>query len=95
MLRHNLNVISGKWRVGQGQSPRKVGLNEVGRVQGGPKEVLTLPQESGCNWKQEMGSFPPEACREEGDPLPIQRGHIYNKREVPAHREQRVNHTNF
>lgn len=93
MLRHNLNVISGKPRVGQGQSPRKVGLNKVGRVQGGPKEVLTLPQESGCDWKQEMGSLPPEACREEGDPLPIQRGHAYNKRKVPAHRVQRVNHT--
>lgn len=79
--------------MGEGQPPRKVGLSKVGRVQGGPKEVLTRPQESGCDWKLEMGSLPPEACREEGDSLPIQRGHVYNKREVPAHRVQRVNHT--
>lgn len=42
-------------------------------MQGGAEEVLTLPQEAGSGWKQEMGSLSPEACEEEGGPLPIQR----------------------
>ena len=60
-------------------------------MQGGAEEVLTLPQEAASGWKQEMGSLPPEACKEEGDPPPYSKGHLFTMRVVPARRVQRVN----
>lgn len=52
----------GRWRLNKGR-----------RVQGGAEEVPTLPQGAGSGWTQEMGSLPPEACKEEEGPPSIQR----------------------